>query len=41
MGGIKSFEDLDCWKMGRQLRNDVKDLIKIFQLMKNMSWFLK
>lgn len=30
MRGIKSFEDLDCWKMGRQLRNDVKELIKTF-----------
>lgn len=30
MGGVKSFEDLDCWKMGRELRNDVKDLIKTF-----------
>lgn len=30
MGAIKSFDDLDCWKMGRQLRNDVKDLIKTF-----------
>ena len=30
MGEIKSFEDLDCWKMGRQLRNEVKDLIKTF-----------
>lgn len=30
MGGIKSFEDLDCWKMGRQIRNEVKDLIKTY-----------
>jgi four helix bundle protein len=25
-----SFEDLNCWKMGRELRNEVKDLIKTF-----------
>lgn len=30
MGEIKSFEDLNCWKMGRQLRNDVKQLIITF-----------
>ena len=30
MGEIKSFEDLKCWQMGRELRNDVKNLIKTF-----------
>tara|TARA_R100001530_G_scaffold130912_1_gene102169 strand:- start:937 stop:1314 length:378 start_codon:yes stop_codon:yes gene_type:complete len=30
MADINSFEDLNCWKMGRELRNDVKDLIKTF-----------
>ncbi len=30
MADINSFEDLNCWKMGRELRNDVKDLIKKF-----------
>jgi four helix bundle protein len=30
MGEIKSFEDLNCWKKGRELRNEVKDLIKTF-----------
>ena len=29
-GGNKSFEDLYCWKIGRDLRNAVKELIKIF-----------
>lgn len=30
MGEIKGFEDLNCWKMGRDLRNEVRDLIKTF-----------
>lgn len=30
MSEIKSFEDLNCWKMGRDLRNEVRDLIKTF-----------
>ncbi|MCT8339166.1 four helix bundle protein [Flavobacteriaceae bacterium TK19130] len=27
MGSLKSFEDLECWKMARELRNEVKNLI--------------
>ncbi|MAB38834.1 MAG: four helix bundle protein [Aequorivita sp.] len=30
MADVNSFEDLNCWKMGRELRNEVKDLIKTF-----------
>lgn len=30
MSEIKSFEDLNCWKAARQLRNEVKELIKTF-----------
>lgn len=30
MSDIKSFEDLHCWQVGRELRNDVKNLIKNF-----------
>ena len=30
MSEIKSFEDLNCWKLARELRNEVKELIKIF-----------
>lgn len=30
MSEIKSFEDLNCWKAARQLRNEVKEVIKTF-----------
>lgn len=30
MNDIKSFEDLNCWKKARELRNDIKELIKSF-----------
>lgn len=30
MSEIKSFEDLHCWQVGRELRNEVKVLIKRF-----------
>lgn len=30
MSDIKSFEELNCWKAARILRNEVKDLIKTF-----------
>ena len=30
MGNFQSFEDLECWKKGRNLRNDVSALIKTF-----------
>ncbi len=30
MSDINSFEDLNCWKMARELRNDVRDLIKTY-----------
>ena len=26
MADVNSFEDLNCWKMGRELRNEVKDI---------------
>ena len=30
MSDIKSFEDLNCWKMARELRNDISKLLKTF-----------
>ncbi|MGB7841205.1 MAG: four helix bundle protein, partial [Salinimicrobium sp.] len=30
MEGIKSFEDLNCWKAARKLRIEISDLIKQF-----------
>ena len=30
MGAINSFEDLNCWKMRREIRNSVKELITVF-----------
>ncbi|MGB7786193.1 MAG: four helix bundle protein, partial [Salinimicrobium sp.] len=30
MEGIKSFEDLNCWKAARNLRIEISDLIKQF-----------
>ncbi|PHQ29729.1 four helix bundle protein [Leeuwenhoekiella nanhaiensis] len=30
MSDIKSFEDLNCWKMARKLRNDISRLLKTF-----------
>ncbi|MCC4211761.1 four helix bundle protein [Leeuwenhoekiella parthenopeia] len=30
MSDIKSFEDLNCWKMARELRNDISRLLKTF-----------
>lgn len=30
MSDIKSFEDLNCWKMARELRNDIGKLLKKF-----------
>lgn len=28
MDRIRSFEDLNCWKLGRNLRNEIKEFIK-------------
>lgn len=30
MGDIKSFEDLNCWKKGRDVRKEISQLIKTF-----------
>ena len=27
---IRTFEDLDCWKLGRNIRNYIKDIVKHF-----------
>jgi len=30
MGSINSFEDLNCWKKGREIRIEISTLIKTF-----------
>ncbi len=30
MSTIKSFKDLNCWKLGRELRNEISKVIKTF-----------